>query len=175
MADEAFRNKMFYMVFNAIDTAITAPSAQGFTSASAVTVAAADDATSYLLDRGQSPLLIGLSTLIRPMYKMTGYDKFLSELMKDELNKYGILGTYNGVRLTPVSAAKKLADGVTPLLPANRLIGIADKIGVLEMKGSMRALPTIDNNREVISLKFTGFEFGYALNHIDKACKIAIT
>jgi hypothetical protein len=173
-AEEAFKNKMFYMVFNAIDTAITAPSAQGFTSAGSVTLTAADDASGYLLDRGQSPLLIGLSTLVRPMYKMTGYDSYLSENMKNELNKYGILGTYNGVRLVPVSAAKKLADG-SALLPANRLVGVADKIGVLDMKGAMRALQTPDNNREVISLKLTGFEFGYALNMNENACKIAIS
>jgi len=174
-AEEAFKNKMFYMVFTAIDTAITAPSTQGFTCATAVTVLAADDASGYMLDRGQSPTLIGLSTLIRPMYKMTGYSTYQSEAMKDELNKYGILGMYNGVKLVPISAAKKLADGTTPLLPVNRLIGISDKVGILDMKGSMRALQTPDNNREVINLKLTGFEFGYAFNKIENACKIAIT
>lgn len=173
-AEEAFKNRMFYMVFNAIDTAITAPSEQGFTAAGSVTLDAADDATGYLLDRGQSPILIGLSTLIRPMYKMTGYSAYLSENMKNELNKYGILGTYNGVRLAPVSAAKKLANG-NPLLPTNRLVGVADKIGQMDMKGALRVLQTPDNNREVISLKLTGFEFGYALNKIENACKIAIS
>ena len=173
-SEESFKNKMFYTVFTAIDTAITAPSTQGFTSASAVTVLAADDCAGYLLDRGDSPVLIGLSTLIRPMYKMTGYSTYQSEMMRDELNKYGIIGMYSGVKLVPISAAKKLADG-TALLPANRLIGIASKIGILDFKGAMRTLQTPDNNREVINLKMTGFEFGYAFNTIDKACKIAIT
>ena len=173
-SEEAFRNKMFYMVFTAIDTAITAPSTQGFTSASAVTVLAADDAAGYMLDRGQSPILVGLSTLIRPMYKMTGYSTYQSDAMRDDFNKYGILGMYNGIKLVPISAAKKLADGTT-LLPNNRLVGISDKIGSLEMKGAMRVLQTPDNNREVINLKMTGFEFGYVLNKIENACKIAIT
>lgn len=173
-AEEAFKNKMFYTVFSAVDTAITAPSVQGFTSASAVTTLAADDAAGYLLDRGQSPILVGLSTLVRPMFKMTGWNTYQSDAMRDQFNKYGILETYSGVRLVPISAAKKLADG-SSLLPANRLIGIADKIGTLDMKGSLRVLQTPDNGREVINLKLTGFEFGYVLNKIDKACKIAIT
>lgn len=173
-AEEAFKNKMFYMVFDAVDTAITAPSDQGFTSASAVTVLAADDAAGYLLDRGQSPILVGLSTLIRPMFKMTGWNTYQSDAMRDEFNKYGIMDTYSGVKLVPISAARKLADGTT-LLPANRLVGVASKIGILDMKGSMRTLQTPDNNREVINLKMTGFEFGYAFNHIENACKIAIT
>lgn len=172
-AEEALKNKMFYSIFNAIDSAITAPSSQGFTASGSVTLAAADDATGYLLDRGQNPLLIGLSTLIRPMYKMDGYSDFLTEAAKDQINKYGILGAFNGARLVPVSAAKKLADG-SPLLPTNRIVGIAAPIGNIDMRGEMRVLQEQDIHKEVINLKITGFEFGYNLNKIENACKIAI-
>ena len=172
-AEEAFKNTMFYTVFNYVDSLITAPSAQGFVASSAVTIDALDDTTAYLLDRADSPMLFGLSSLIRPISKLDGYNTYLSNEMKNEINKYGILGMYNGTTLVPISAARKLANG-NPLLPVNRLIGIADKIGELDMRGALRVLQTPDNNREVIGLKFTGFEFGMAINKLDKVCKIAI-
>ena len=172
-AEEAFRNTMFYTVFNYIDSLITAPSPQGFTTTGSLTASVLDDASGYLVDRADSPMLFGLSSLIRPINKLPGFTSYMSEDMKNEINKYGILGMYNGTTLIPISASRKLANG-NQLLPANRLIGVSDKIGELDMRGSLRVLQTPNNNRETIDLKFTGFEFGMAINKLDKVCKIAI-
>jgi hypothetical protein len=133
---------------------------------------ALDQLTGYLLDEGENPAIFGLSSLLRPIGKMSGFNSYLSEDMKNEINKYGILGTYNGVTLTPISATHKLANG-NQLLPANRVIGVAGKIGELDTKGTMRVLQNMNINNEVIDLKFTGFEFGLAIYKLEKVAKIA--
>jgi hypothetical protein len=171
-AEEAFRNKMFYTTFTMVDSAIVTPIST--CTGNALTMSAMDDASSYVLDRADNPVLIGLSSLIRPVYKMSGYTSYLSEDMKNEINKYGILGAYGGAKLVPISAAKKLADG-TQIFPTGRVLGIAGKIGELDMRGDLRVYQIPNYNREVIGLKMTGFEFGVAINAIDKACKITVT
>lgn len=172
MAEEAFKNKMFYTVFSMLDSAIVTPIAT--CTGNALNMSAMDDASSYLLDRADNPVFIGLSSLIRPVYKMNGYSAYLTEDMKGQINKYGILGAYNGVKLVPISAAKKLGDG-TQIFPSGKVLGIAGKVGELDMRGDLRIYPIPDYNREVIGLKMTGFEFGLAINAIDKVCKISIT
>lgn len=44
----------------------------------------------------------------------------------------------------------------------------------MDMRGDLRVLQTSDNNREVISLKFTGYEFVYVITHPERICKLAI-
>jgi hypothetical protein len=48
---------------------------------------------------------------------MSGYDKFLSETMKDALNMSAVLKMYDGVPLAQISAGKKLADGSNLITP----------------------------------------------------------
>lgn len=172
-AEEAFKNKMFRNVFNKIDTMITTPSNQGWVSTGGLVMSAMDQISGYLLDNGENPLVVGLSTDMRAIAKMTGYTDYLSEAMKDAHNKYGIIDFYGGVKLSPVNASRKMADG-SQLLPKNKIFGVADKIGELNTRGDLRVLQTPDNNREVIGLKFTGFEFGYAISKPEKVCKILI-
>lgn len=171
-AEEALKNTMFYTVFSMLDSALVTPIAT--CTGNALNVQAMDDATGYLLDRADNPIILGLSSLIRPIYKMSGFSSYLSEDMKNEINKYGILGTYNGVKLVPISAARKLANG-NSLIPSNRVLGVAGKIGELDMRGDLRVYQMPNYNREVIGLKITGFEFGLAINKPDKACKIVVT
>lgn len=172
-ATEALNNKKFYSIFNKVDSLITSPSAQGFEVTGALTVTAMDDFSGYLLDNGVNPLIVGLSTDLRGIKNMAGYDKFLSENMKDALNMGAVLKMYDGVPLAQISAGKKLADG-SNLLTAKKLFGFADKIGQYYTRGSLRVLQTPDNNREVIGLKFTGFEFVYGITKLEKIAKLTI-
>lgn len=169
-AEEAFKNAMFYHVFAVLDGAITKP----IVSVNPVTQSAMDELTGYILDRGENTMVVGLSSLIRPLYRHSAVTDIMSNEMKNELNTYGMIKQYNGVDLMPLSPARKLANGQT-LLPQDKVFGIADKVGDIEMRGEMRVLSKEDINREVIELKYTGFEFGMVIKNIDKVTKLVIS
>lgn len=171
MAEEALKNKMFNIMFNAADEAIT----QSITSAPGLTLGAMDDASSYLKQYGSNPAMLGLSSVLEKANRLEGYKEYMSEDMKNEINKYGILSLHNGVRLVPFKDSRKLADRVTTVFPSGKVLGIADKIGWLDMRGSLRIFPTVDTNGEKIDLKITGYDFTYCITKPENICKITIS
>lgn len=173
-AIEAFELAKFKAVFNHIDSLVQNGGNNFFECAGALTKEAMDNFAGYIEDNGTNGVMIGLSTTLRGIKNMQGYDKFLSESMKDKLYAGSILDMYNGVYIASFNASKKLGDG-SLVLPEKTIYGISDKIGEMLMRGNLRVLQTPDNNREVISLKFTGYEFVYAITHIDKISKLIIT
>jgi len=172
-AVEALNNEKFASVFNAIDSLITVPSNQGFSASGGLTMGVMDEAAGYVLDRGTDPILLGLSTDMRGVNRMTGYDAFYSENMKNALNMNSILATYLGVPLATVNASKKDGFGNT-LLPQKKIFGIAEQIGGFSMIGGLRTYVTPDNNNEKYTLKFTGYEFTFNIIKPEKICKILI-
>ena len=56
------------------------------------------------------------------------------------------------------------------------MFGIAGKIGSFDMRGDVRTLQTEENNKEVVNLKVTGFEYGYAFNNdtLENVAKVVI-
>ena len=54
------------------------------------------------------------------------------------------------------------------------MFGIAGKIGTICDRGELRVLETMDNNKEKVSLKFTGYEYGYKITNPEKVGKITI-
>lgn len=172
--EEALKNKMFFEIFSAIDAAIVGASQTIAAGGTAPSVASMDELALYLLDRGNAPFTVSLSKYAQNIAKMSGYSTFMSDNMKDEYNKYGLTKFYGGISIGSISGAKKTGDNQL-LLPDKRIFGIADKIGDLDMRGSLRVYETPDNNREVIGLKVTGFEFGYAITDISKVAKITLT
>jgi hypothetical protein len=42
------------------------------------------------------------------------------------------------------------------------------------MRGQLRVYQTPNNAKEVIDLKFTGFDFVYAVDHLEKVSKIVV-
>jgi hypothetical protein len=114
---------------------------------------------------------IGLSKYIDTAYGMTGYEKYLSDELKNELNRFGRLAMYNGITLSSVPTARKTASGKT-LIPDKRIFGVAGKIGEMNIRGEMRMYETPDNNAEKIKLKFTGYDVDYTIYYLDKIAKI---
>lgn len=170
-AVETLNNQKFATTFNVIDSLITVPSEQGFNASGGLTQGIMDEAAGYIFDRGTNPMLVGLSTDMRGINKMSGYDAFYSESMKNALNMNAILGMYSGVTLAPVNASWKTGDGNT-LLPQGTLFGISDTIGTCSMIGNLRTYVTADNNAEKYYLKFTGYEFMFNIIKPEKICKI---
>lgn len=173
-AEEALKNKMFFDIFNAIDTAIAGGDQLIPVGGTTPTVAAMDALSLYLLDRGDNAFTVSLSKYAQAIAKMTGYSTYMSDNMKDEFNKYGLVKFFQGVRIGAISGAHKTGDGQL-LLPDKRIFGIAGKIGTLDMRGDLRVYETMDNKKEAVELKITGFQFGYAINDIEKVAKVTLT
>lgn len=174
-AIEALQNKKFQSIFTNIN-ALLVSGANVFDATGGLTVQLMDDFAGYVTDHSATgqQLITGLSTDLRDIKNMPGYDAFLSNEMKSALNMgTGVLTTYAGVPLAQVSAGKLLADKST-LIPAKTIYGFADKIGQCDMRGQLRVLQTPNNAKELIELKFTGFEFIYAIDKIEKIAKIVV-
>lgn len=173
-AEEALKNKMFFDIFSTIDSAITGGEQLIEVAGAKPTEAAMDALALYLIDRGANPLTVSLSKYAQDIGKMAGYTSYMSDNMKDDFNKYGLVKFYNGVSIGAISGAHKTGDG-QGLLPDKRIFGVAGKIGNLDMRGDIRVYETPDHKKEVIELKITGFQFGMALTNLDKIAKISLT
>ncbi|GAB6989360.1 hypothetical protein [Paenibacillus pini] len=173
-AEEALKNKMFFDIFSIIDTAIAGGEQLINAGGAMPTAAALDQLALYLIDRGENPMTVSLSKYAQSIAKMSGQASLMSDAMKDKYNRYGLVDFYNGVRIGTISGAKRTGDNQL-LLPDKRIFGVAGKIGTLDMRGAVRVYETMDNKREVVELKITGFEYGVAINKIDKIAKIVLT
>ncbi|WP_440118453.1 hypothetical protein [Paenibacillus sp. QZ-Y1] len=171
---EALQNKMFYDIFSQVDAAITGGEQLITAGGSNPSIAAMDQLALYLVDRGENPFTVSLSKYAQQIARMSGHAPFMSEEMKNSFNRYGLVDFYNGVRVGQISGAKRTGDNMQ-LLPDKRIFGLAGKIGKLDMRGQLRVYETFDNQREKVDLKITGFEFGTAINKIDKIAKIVLT
>jgi len=173
---ESFEQEMFSRLFAGVDSALDAITGdQNISTGSALTPANADLLARYLRDMSEgNPFMVGLSKYIDTMTKMSGYETYLSDDLKNELNRVGRLAMYDGVALSSIPTAKKTAKGQT-LVPDKRIFGIAGKIGEANMRGEMRMYETYDNNAEKVSLKFTGFDFDYVIYYVDKIARITFS
>jgi len=174
-AIQALQNKKFQSIFANLNSLLVS-GANVFDATGGLTVQLMDDFAGYVTDHsftGQQ-LITGLSTDLRDIKNMPGYTDFLSYNMKDSLNMgTGILNVYNSVPLAQISAGKLLVDGST-LIPAKTIFGFSDKIGKCDMRGQLRVLQDLNNAKETIELKFTGYEFIYAIDHLEKVAKIKV-
>jgi hypothetical protein len=172
-AKEALQNAMFYDIFSQIDAAISGGEQLITAGGSTPTAVAMDALSLYLIDRGENPLTVSLSKYAQAIANMSGRTTFMSDSMKDEYNRYGLVNFYSGVKIGTISGAKKTGAGQL-LLPDKRIFGIAGKIGNLDMRGDIRVYETMDNQNEKVHLKITGFEFGTAIRQVDKIAKIVL-
>ncbi|ATF13685.1 hypothetical protein A616_17355 [Brevibacillus brevis X23] len=173
---EAFEQEMFNRLFAGVDAALDSLTGeQNIDTGSALTQTNAETLARYLRDMSEgNPFMIGLSKYIDGMARMSGYETYLSNDLKDELNRVGRLAMFDGVRLSSVPTAKKTTKGNT-LIPDKRIFGIAGIIGDAQMRGEMRLYETYDNNAEKVDLKFTGYDFEYTIYYLDKLSRIAFS
>jgi len=172
-AEEALKNKLFFDVFSIVDAAITGGD-QVINAGASLTITAMDALALYLGENGENPMSVSLTKYAQAIAKMSGYSTFMSDRMKEDFNRYGLVNLYNGVKIGAISSAKKTGDNQM-LLADKRIYGIAGKIGLLDMRGQLRVYESFDNKREVIELKLTGFEYGLSINKIEKIAKVVIS
>lgn len=178
-AKEALDNKKIKDVFSALDTAI-AGGDQVFTvtgGESALTKTTLDKLSLYVLDHladGDTGIMFGLNKYAQAIANMAGYTSYMSSAMKDDYNRYGLVKEYGGCLIGGFSGARKAADGEL-LVPNQRIFGISGIIGVLCDRGELRVYETLDNNKERVSLKFTGYEYGIKITNPENVAKITFT
>lgn len=178
-AKEALDNKKIKDVFSALDTAIAGGN-QVFAvtgGESALTKAILDKLSLYVLDHladGDEGIMFGLNKYAQAIANMSGYTSYMSDKMKDDYNRYGLVKEYGGCLIGGFSGTRKAADGEL-LVPDKRIFGIAGKIGNICDRGELRVYETLDNNKERVSLKFTGYEYGIKITNPENVAKITFT
>lgn len=178
-AKESLDNKKIKDVFSALDTAI-AGGDQVFTvtgNEAALSKTVLNQLSLYVIDHladGDTGIMFGLNKYAQAIAGMTGYNTFMSDKMKDDYNRYGLIREYGGCLIGGFSGSRKAADGEL-LVPDKRIFGIAGIIGVLCDRGDLRVYETLDNNRERVSLKFTGYEYGIKITNPENVAKITFT
>ena len=178
-AKEALDNKKIKDVFSALDTAI-AGGDQVFAvtgGESALTKVVLDKLSLYVLDHladGDSGIMFGLNKYAQAIANMSGYTSYMSSTMKDDYNRYGLVKEYGGCLIGGFSGARKAADGEL-LVPDKRIFGISGIIGTICDRGELRVYETLDNNKERVSLKFTGYEYGIKITNPENVAKITFT
>ena len=173
--NEALQNKMFNEVFASVAAAIAGGDQAIVQSGAAPTLADIDALTLYLMDHSEdgTQMIVTRNKYAKAIRRMDGFSQYMSDSMKNDYNRYGLCPSFDGVQIAGISGAKTIGDG-TPLFPDKLILGIAGKVGNLDMRGEVRTLQSEDTNDESIHIKVTGFEFGYALNRIDLAAKITM-
>lgn len=176
-AMEALKNCMFKDIFDVLDAAITSGAGNYITEATTKPTQASMDAMAlYLMEHeDRAKTIVGLTKYIQAASKLSG---FVSDDMKNEVHRNGLLGTYDSCDLYPIKASKKFYVNGTPSLqiPDYRLFGIAGAIGRLDMKGDTHVYQDEDNNKEKLHIMIKDFTYGYSFNNdtLEKVCKMVI-
>ena len=171
--EESLKNCLFHDAIAYLDTLITSSmTEQYFTTSGSLTQAAIDQITLYLLERGTNPFILGRTKYAQQIARMTNQDKFMSSAMKDDFNRYGLVTFIDGVRVAHIPSVVKANE--QPVLPDGKVFGIADKIGTLDMKGSLRMYETFDNTAEKVDIKLAGYEYGFMISNPENVCKLTI-
>ena len=173
-AKEALQNALFYDVFSMIDTAIVGGEQLITAGGKVPTQTATDALTLYLLDRSPDAVAVCLSKYAQALYRMSGYEKYLSNEQKDEFTRYGLVKFLDGVRIASISGARKTGKGQL-LLPTNRIFGVAGKIGGLDMKGELHTYEDFDNSNEKVIIRVKDFTYSVGITNIDNCCKMVLT
>ena len=173
-AKEALQNALFYDVFSMIDTAIVGGEQLITAGGKVPTQTATDALTLYLLDRNPDAVAVCLSKYAQALYRMSGYEKYLSNEQKDEFNRYGLVKFLDGVRIASISGARKTGKGQL-LLPTNRIFGVAGKIGGLDMKGELHTYEDFDNSNEKVIIRVKDFTYSVGITNIENCCKMVLT
>ena len=175
-AKEALANKKLRTIFSILDQAITGGE-QVFEvtgGTSALTKEILDKLCLYVLDWADdtdAPFMFGLNKYAQQIANMTGYNQYMSGNMKEQYNRYGLVKDYGGLAVFGFSGQRKIGDGELAV-PDKRIFGVAGKIGNLTERGNLRVYETPDNKREVIELKFTGYEYGMTIAYPEKVAMI---
>lgn len=173
-AKEALQNALFYDVFSMIDNAIVGGEQLVTAGGKVPTQAAVDAFNLYLLDRDPAAVAVCLSKYAQALGRMDGRSQYMSDAMKDEFNRYGLVNFIDGVRIASISGAKKTGKGQL-MLPDLRIFGCAGKIGALDMKGELHTYEDMDNSNEKVIIRVKDFTYSVGITNIENCNKMVLT
>lgn len=175
-AKEALQNAQFGVIFDIFDAAITGGDQLINAAGAMPTMAEMDQFALYLNEYASgvgTASMVGLMKYQSGIRRMTGWTEFLSNDMKNDFNRYGLLQMYDGIRFFGISSAHKMGNGNTQI-PDKRIFGIGDKIGFLDQKGEIHVYQNMDDNHERVHLMVKDFTFSMAINDISKVAKMVL-
>ena len=173
-AKEALQNALFYDVFSMIDNAIVGGEQLVTAGGKVPTQTAVDAFNLYLLDRDPAAVAVCLSKYAQALGRMSGRTQYMSDAMKDEFNRYGLVNFIDGVRIASISGAKKTGKGQL-MLPDLRIFGCAGKIGALDMKGELHTYEDMDNSNEKVIIRVKDFTYSVGITNIENCNKMVLT
>lgn len=176
---DAFEYKKYAVMMTAVDGAIVDGGDNYIEETGALPTAASADALSiYLMDVADSNtdalIAFGQNKYIQAIAGLDNAVNYLTDSEKNYFNQYGLPRVYAGMQLYGFSGTKKLPDG-TLIMPADRVFGVAGRIGQMATRGETVALQSTDINSEKIHIKVNGYTFGYAITNPEKVAKIVLS
>lgn len=96
---EACQNILFYDMFAQIDSAIVGGDAKIDVTGAAPTLDAMDAISLYLNDRSDDSVIICLTKYAQAIRRMPGFAQYLSNDMKNEFNRYGMVKNYDSINV----------------------------------------------------------------------------
>ena len=173
-AKEALQNALLCHVFSMIDNAIVGGEQLVTAGGKVPTQTAVDAFNLYLLDRDPAAVAVCLSKYAQALGRMDGRSQYMSNAMKDEFNRYGLVNFIDGVRIASISGAKKTGKGQL-MLPDLRIFGCAGKIGALDMKGELHTYEDMDNSNEKVIIRVKDFTYSVGITNIENCNKMVLT
>ena len=171
---EACQNALFYDVLSQVDAAIVGGEAKIDVTGSAPTLADMDNISLYLNDRSDDSVIVTLTKYAQAIRRMNGFAQYMSNDMKNDFNRYGLVKTYDGIGIAGISSAKRQGNG-NLLIPDKRIFGIAGKVGNLDMKGDIHVYQTMNPQKEQVHLMLKDFTYGFAITKIENCAKIVLS
>lgn len=170
---EACQNALFYDVFAQIDEAIVGGEAKIDVTGKMPTIEDMDAMSLYLNDRSDNSVIVCLTKYAQGIRRMDGFAQYMSEDMKNEFNRYGLVKTYDSIGIAGISGGKRQGNG-NLLIPDKRIFGIAGKIGNLDLKGDIHVYQDMNNQNEQIHLMLKDFTYGFAITKIENCAKMVM-
>lgn len=170
---EACQNALFFDALSMADTAVTGGEQLIAVSGITPTIEAMDALSLYLNDRADDNVIITLNKYAQAIRRMPNFAQYMSEGMKEDFNRYGLVKTYDGIGIAGISGAKKTGNG-SLLLPDKRIYGVAGKLGNLDMKGEIHTFQDMNNQNEKVHIMLKDFTYGFMLTHIENFAKVTL-
>lgn len=171
---EACQNALFYDVLSQIDDAIVDGESKIVVMDSFPSLKDMDSLSLYLNDRSSDSIIICLTKYAQAIRRMKGFESYLSDSIKNDFNRYGLVKTYDSIDIAGISGAKRQGNGKL-LIPDKRIFGIAGKVGNLDMKGDIHVYQDMNNQSEKVHITLKDFTYGFSLTHIENCAKIVLS
>ena len=170
---EACQNALFFDALALADEAVTGGEQLIAVSGATPTLEAMDKLSLYLNDRSSDSVIITLNKYAQAIRRMPNFAQYMSNTMKEDFNRYGLVKSYDGIGIAGISGAKKTGTG-SLLLPDKRIYGIAGKLGNLDMKGETHTYQDMNNQSEKVHIMLKDFTYGFMLTNIENFAKVTL-